>query len=90
MTREEIEQLNVTEPYCCETDREEQWYQVGLIDGLRIADQHPRKGLWDSEKVMLFLIGAFKELPNGNGTFKLKKECSMEQLLEDLRKAMED
>lgn len=54
------------------------------------ADEHPRKGLWNSEKVMLFLIDAFTELPNGHGTFKLKKECSMEQLLEDLRKAMED
>ena len=30
MTREQIEQLSELEPYCFETDREEQWYRVGL------------------------------------------------------------
>lgn len=38
MTREEIESLNVQTPYSFETDREEQWYQVGLIEGLEAAD----------------------------------------------------
>ena len=42
MTREEIEQLNEAEPYCFETDREEQWYKVGLQEGLRIADANPK------------------------------------------------
>ena len=42
MTREEIEQLNEVEPYCFETDREEQWYRVGLQEGLSIADANPR------------------------------------------------
>lgn len=42
MTREDIEQLNVIEPYCFETDREEQWYQVGLQEGLEVADKHPK------------------------------------------------
>lgn len=42
------------------------------------------------EKTELFLIDAFKELPNGYGTFKIKREGSIEQLIEDLRKAMED
>ena len=28
MTREEIEKLNESEPYCFETDKEEQWYKV--------------------------------------------------------------
>ena len=36
MTREEIEQLNEVEPYCFETDREEQWYRVGLQEGLNM------------------------------------------------------
>lgn len=49
MTREEIEQLNEVEPYCFETDREEQWYKVGLQEGLRIADENP-KSLWVSMK----------------------------------------
>ena len=42
MTREEIEQLNEVEPYCFETDREEQWFKVGLQEGLRVADANPK------------------------------------------------
>ena len=49
MTREEIEQLNEVEPYCFETDREEQWYRVGLQEGLSIADANP-KSPWISVK----------------------------------------
>ena len=49
MTREEIEQLNEVEPYCFETDREEQWYRVGLQEGLSIADENP-KSTWISVK----------------------------------------
>ena len=42
MTREDIEQLNVVEPYCFESDREEQWYNIGLKHGLEIADENPK------------------------------------------------
>lgn len=49
MTREDIEQLNVVEPYCFESDREEQWYNVGLKHGLEIADNNP-KSHWISVK----------------------------------------
>ena len=42
MTRQEIEQLNEVKPYCFETDREEQWYRVGLQEGLSIADANPK------------------------------------------------
>lgn len=42
MTREDIEQLYVVEPYCFESDREEQWYNIGLKYGLEIADEHPK------------------------------------------------
>lgn len=41
MTREDIKQLNVVEPYCFESDREEQWFKVGLQYGLEIADADP-------------------------------------------------
>ena len=47
MTREEIEQLNEAEPYCFETAREEQWYNVGLQQGLATADNNP-KSSWIS------------------------------------------
>lgn len=48
MTREEIEKLNETEPYCFETDREEQWFNAGLREGLKVADANPKS--WISVK----------------------------------------
>ena len=50
MTREEIEQLNEVKPYCFETDREEQWYRVGLQEGLSIADANPKSPWISVEK----------------------------------------
>ena len=47
MTREDIEQINIVEPYCFETDREEQWYCIGLKYGLDVADSNP-KSTWIS------------------------------------------
>lgn len=41
LTREDIEKLNDIEPYCFETDREEQWFNIGLIYGLDVADSDP-------------------------------------------------
>ena len=41
LTREAIEQSNDVEPYCFETDREEQWFNVGLQYGLDVADSDP-------------------------------------------------
>ena len=52
MTREDIEQLNVVEPYCFESDKEELWYNVGLKNGLEIADENP-KSPWISVKERL-------------------------------------
>lgn len=47
MTREEIEQLNEIEPYCFENAREEIWYEIGCIDGLKAADAEPNlESLW--------------------------------------------
>ena len=42
LTREAIEQSNDIEPYCFETDREEQWFNVGLQYGLDVADSNPK------------------------------------------------
>ena len=41
LTRKAIEELNGIEPYCFETDREEQWFNVGLQYGLDVADSDP-------------------------------------------------
>lgn len=35
----EIKELNVAEPYCFESNREEQWYQIGLRYGAEIAEK---------------------------------------------------
>ena len=41
MTREEIiNQGRPTEPYCFDTDREEQWYSLGLYDGATANPWH--------------------------------------------------
>lgn len=49
MTREEIEEFSGVEPYCFETDREEDWYKIGCIDGLDAADADPdTSSLWHS------------------------------------------
>ena len=42
ITREYIEQLSNVEPYCFETDREEQWFNIGLQYGLEAADANPK------------------------------------------------
>lgn len=42
ITREYIEQLNEVQPYCFESDREEQWFNIGLKYGLDIADSNPK------------------------------------------------
>ena len=41
MNRKEIKRLNCASPYCFETDREEDWYKIGCIDGLAAADAEP-------------------------------------------------
>ena len=47
MTREEIEEFSGVEPNCFETDREEDWYKIGCIDGLEAADAEPNlESLW--------------------------------------------
>ena len=47
MTREEIEHIHEIEPYSFETSGEEQWYRIGLLEGLETADANP-KSSWIS------------------------------------------
>ena len=49
MTREEIEEFPRVKLNCFETDREEDWYTIGCIDGLEAADEEP-KSPWISVK----------------------------------------
>lgn len=41
MTRKEIKMFSMVEPIHFETDREEDWYKIGCIDGLNAADAEP-------------------------------------------------
>lgn len=50
MTRGEIEEFSVVELNCFETDREEQWYRVGLKEGLKAADAYPKSPWISVEK----------------------------------------
>ena len=43
MTREEIEEFPRVKLNCFETDREEDWYTIGCIDGLEAADEEPKE-----------------------------------------------
>lgn len=52
------------------------------IKAIEWADQHPRKGLWDNEKVIEW-IALHAELYGGFNQGKLNSMC------DDLRKAME-
>lgn len=41
MTREEIKEFSGVEPNCFVTDREEDWYRIGCIDGMEAEDANP-------------------------------------------------
>lgn len=70
MTREEIKEFSGVEPNCFETDREEDWYKIGCIDGLDAADAEPNlESLWHDasdepeyeNKDILFYSEEYKE-----------------------------
>ena len=47
MTGDEIEEFSGVELNRFETDREEDWYKIGCIDGLKAADAEPNlESLW--------------------------------------------
>lgn len=50
-------------------------------------DQHPRKGLWDAEKVIMWLRANIDNYANYNVK---TDECFVNDFEEDLIKAMED
>ena len=43
MEREDIEKLNGVKPYSFETEREQEWYEAGLVEGLDVADSERDK-----------------------------------------------
>ena len=83
MTREEINELNVIEPNCFENDREEQWYNVGLKEGLKVADKSM------IEKVLTFIFENFYDHPHVRGHVCTDSFESLEQMEEEITKLME-
>ena len=56
------------------------------IQGAEWADQHPRKGLWDSEKVCNILRNKI----DSNWFYEKLERADYNSIIEDLRKAMEE
>lgn len=62
MTREDIINQGIpTEPNCFETDREEQWYKVGLYDGATANPWHsvadgdlPKRDIYEDHTLIVF------------------------------------
>ena len=56
-------------------------------EGVNWADQHPRKGLWNAEKVIKWLRANIDNYANYNVK---TDECFVNDFEEDLQKAMEE
>ena len=57
-------------------------YNAGFYQGAKWADQHSRKGLWNAEKVIEWLMNNINNY--------LVKGRDIDLIYEDLRKAMEE
>lgn len=60
-----------------------QCIELSIGKGISWSDKHPRKGLWDSEKVIKFIKENVRQY-HKSGVFHV------DDLINDLRKAMED
>lgn len=38
MSRHEIKSIRYIEPYCFENDQEERWYNIGVLEGVEMAE----------------------------------------------------
>lgn len=64
-------------------------YKKGFEAGAIYADQHPRKGLWDSKKVTEWLEEHVREFKYYDSDFA-DGNFDVDGLIETLTKAMED
>lgn len=63
-------------------------YKLGFLEGFDYADQNPRKGLWDANKVIKWLQD---NADSYTWYDEIEGESGMtDDFIEDLRKAMED
>jgi hypothetical protein len=85
MTREEQKTNAAIEMYPAGTQNSLQ-FRVGFATGVEWADQHPRKGLWNAEKVCNIL----RNKMDSNWFYEKMERADYNSIIEDLRKAMED
>lgn len=94
MTREDILALNVLEPNCFETDREEQWYEVGLKEGLDIAEKNmiAKACEWFSKTLYIHTEETEDKHWNETKTFDwvTSDYDSLSDFIDGFRKAMEE
>lgn len=64
--------------------------EFAWINGAEWADQHPRKGLWDSEKVIEWLKNNASQYMEDNHKYGEGCEYDTAELVKDLAKAMEE
>lgn len=87
MTREEEITEKAREMYRAEAQNSLQ-FRTGFCTGAKWADQHPRKGLWDAEKVCKVLKDyMFKERFFDN---RITRTAMIDNVVCNLIKAMED
>ena len=82
MTREREEEIKYEASFYQLTNSREKF-----IEGAKWADEHPRKGLWDSEKVIMWLRANIDNYANYNVR---TDECFVDDFEEELIKAMEE
>lgn len=87
MTIEEIDSLSNVRPYCFETDREGEWYDIGLIDGLDTARENLRKlisEIWhdvsESPKDGSMIVIHSAECGTHVGSYYAPANCVYEQM----------
>lgn len=63
-----------------------------FVLGANYADQHPKKGLWDAEKVVKWILnnyGTYEQLYTDNSGNHTYSDFQIGQFIRKLRKAME-
>ena len=91
MTIQEIQELNAIRPFCMETEGEENWYQIGLIDGLGAVSEiwhGPEKRPAYDKYIMV--ISVSNGMHNGLATYYLdhwhgiKAWCYLDDILKTI------
>lgn len=89
MTREE--EIIQESKYCANGTIDDELAEMYFIRGAKWADEHPKEGLWDCEKVISFLKEHATVENSSNINIHINGACYhfVNDFIQDLRKAME-